>query len=191
MKRTLAFLPLAVVVLVAATVACNKVIPTVPTTPAGNSTTVNGSNAKQIPKAWDVAFGRSKECFYGSGGCLISTTTAMVVPGGQEALADGDITPDGHLLLSVHLDMLDPAIKNELIATQQFVFDHDVVIPQDGLNELCDKQNPSIPHWGGPVGISVGTYPLPVFNGGADQILEMEGIYDSASNSWNWEFHIH
>jgi hypothetical protein len=190
MKRTLAFIPLTAIMLIAAVVACNKVAPPAPATPAGHSTSVNGSNAKQIPKAWDVAFGKTKECFYGRGACLISPTT-MITPGGNEAYADGDVTADGHLLLSVHLDMLDPVITNELIATQQFEFDHEVVIPQDGLNELCDAQVPSIPHWGGPVGISVGTYPLPVTNGAADQILEMEGTFDPAANSWSWEFHIH
>jgi hypothetical protein len=177
--------------IIAAVVACNKVVPPAPSTPAANSTNLNGSNAKQIPQAWDVAFGKTKACFSGTGGCLINPVTAMVVPGGNEALADGDITPDGHLLLSVHVGMLDPAITNELIAKRQFEFDHEVVIPQDGLNELCDRQNPSVPHWGGPVSIQVGNYPLPVINGGADQILEMEGIYNAASESWSWEFRMH
>jgi hypothetical protein len=191
MKRTLAFIPLTVIALIATVVACNKVAPPAPS-PMGNSTnSINGSNAKQIPKAWDVAFGRTKGCHFGPGGCLINESTAIIVPGGQNAAADGDITASGHLLISVHLDMLHPAIVNELIATQQFEFDHEVIIPQHTLDALCDHQTPSIPHWGGPVGIQVGNYPLPVTNGAADQILEMEGTYDSAANSWSWEFWIH
>jgi hypothetical protein len=189
MKRTLAFIPLTAIMLIAAVVACNKVAPPAPS-PAGNSNSINGSNAKQIPRAWDVAFGRTKGCHFGTGGCLI-TETAMVVPGGNEAAADGDITADGKLLLSVHIDMLDPVIANELIATQQFEFDHEVVVPQGMVNHLCDIQDPAVPHWGGPISIQVGNYPLPVTNGAADQILEMEGTYDPAANSWSWEFWIH
>lgn len=190
MKRTLAFIPLTAIMLIAAVVACNKVAPPAPS-PMGNSTSINGTNAKQIPTAWDVAFGRTKNCHFGPGGCLINTTTAIIVPGGQDAPADGDITASGQLLLSVHLDALDPAIVNELIATQRFEFDHDVVIPQHSIDQLCDIQDPAVPHWPGPVSIKVGNYPLPVINGGDDQILEMQGSFDSAANSWSWEFWIH
>jgi hypothetical protein len=189
MKRSLAFIPLTAFVIIAAVVACNKVAPPAPS-PAGNSNTINGSNAKHIPKAWEAAFGKTKECFFGSGGCWFSPPTA-IVSGGNQAYVDADISANGHLLMSIHLDMLDPVIVNELIATQRYEFDHDVVLPQDLVDALCDAQDPAVPHWGGPISIPTGSYPLPVNNGGADQRLEIDGIYDPAVNSWSWEFWIH
>jgi hypothetical protein len=196
MKKT-ALIPLAAVLVIAciAIVSCQKELPVQssangPVTSTAVQRYIGGSN-------WNTLyyFG-TYDSFYGCitpcGFCHATPTQIGYVPNGDdpdnnEALAEISVINGGTLLVSVDLSDIGNYYVNDIVTTGQYNVSRFTSFPQDVVNDACDAVG--VPHWGGPVGISAGNYPVHIESTGGDARLEIEGVYDGATG-WSWQFFV-
>jgi hypothetical protein len=184
--KKVSMISLTALLLAAVTVGCQKTVPQ----PSSNcSTGISGATARSVPNVMVAEIGTGMNCVPGNGICTIEGF--RILRGSDECGITGDITPAGHLLLTANCGSLNPISWDKFLTTGICKLNADIVLPQDAVDAICDGQTPSIPHWGGPMGIAAGDYPITINNGGADKRLEIEGTYDSTDGSWSWAFSIH
>ncbi len=193
MKRTAAFIPLAVILFITAIVSCTKNPPPSP----------SSQNATQGPLAyfggnnWNTLyyFG-TPDSYYGCvtpcGMCNIALRPAGYNPNtndpeNNEALAELSAMSNGHLLISVDMHGIGNYYLNDIITTQRFNVAVDRIIPQELVDAARNGPPVSVPGWGGPVGIIAGNYPVNIDPEGTNSRFEIEGTYAEAAG-WSWEF---
>jgi hypothetical protein len=192
MKR-IAFFPLAVVLFAtaAAVVSCEKTMPTAPSSGSGlhnepNGLYVGGNN-------WNTLwyFGTpdgNGGCVRPCGFCHASPWQFGYQPNGNdpennEALCEISVINGEVLLVSVDLSDIGDSYVNEITSSQRLDVATFTPFPQDIVDAACDEV--SVPHWGGPVGMTAANYPVIIESTAADARLEIEGTYDSGSG-WSW-----
>lgn len=189
MKR-IAFIPLAAVLLAATVVivSCEKTVPS-----------VSSGNVQHQPLAylgasnWNTLyyFGTPDgfgNCYAPCGFCHATPWQHGYMPNGNdpennEALCEISVMNDNRLLVSVDLRDVGEIYTNEIMASERLNVSTFTAFPQDVVDAACDEV--SIPHWGGPVGMTAGNYPVAIESTQADARLEIEGTYDSATG-WSW-----
>ncbi|CAN5894796.1 hypothetical protein BH11BAC7_BH11BAC7_08970 [soil metagenome] len=194
MKRTAAFIPLAVILLITAVVSCKK---TPPPAPSPTSQTISSGPLSYIgARNWNTLF------YFGTpydGGCVqpcgfchatpwqIGYMPNTNDPDNNEALTEISVSRDGLLLVSIDLTGVGNYYVNEMHASQHFNVDRLGVFPQEVINAACDAAG--IPHWEGTVGMAPGNYPISIESSAPDARLEIEGVNDGAGD-WSWTCHI-
>lgn len=191
MKRV-AFIPLAAILLITAVVSCNKTTLPAPTAAAQNENT--GPLAYIGARNWNTLFYFGTPTEFGcQAPCGFCHATPWQIgyqpntndPNNNEALTEISVSPDGVLLVSVDLNGVGNYYVNDIISSQHFRVAQFTAFPQNVIDDACDDAG--IPHWGGPIGIAAGNYPVNVEATGGDIRLEIEGVVDGAGElSWTF-----
>ncbi len=190
MKRRTLLAPLVAVLLLAEAVSCSKSSPAGPAAPVqpagpGPLAYLGGNN-------WNTLF------YFGTyvsslGGCTTPCGFCHATPwemgynpetgdpDNNKARAEITVTPSATLLVSVDLAGIGNYYVNDIVSTGQFSVAADTELPQSVVDEACDAGG--IPHWGGPILVTRGDYPVTI---DADwSRLELEGTFDQATG-WSW-----
>jgi len=189
MKRT-AFIPLATVLVVAAIViaSCEKTVPHSPATPGAANVSARYVGGHNWNTLWYFGTYDYSGCVTPCGMCHTSQLQNGYVPNGDdpqnnEALTEISVMAGNRLLVSVDLSDVGEYYVNDIMTTGHLNVSTFGAFPQDVVNAACDAA--SIPHWGGPVGMTAAHYPVAVESTAEDARLEIEGTYDSATG-WSW-----
>ncbi len=188
MKR-IAFIPLAVILLVTAVVSCTKTPPPSPSSSQNVSTgplAYFGGNNHNILYYFGTPF--NDGCRRPCGGCHVTSLQIGYQPNtndpeNNEALAEISVMSNGKLLVSVDLNGVGQYYVNDIITTQHFTVAQALAFPQSVIDQACDRAG--VPHWGGPVSMQAGNYNVGVDGSGNTSRFEIEGTYNAASG-WTW-----
>ena len=192
MKRTVLFIPLTVIALVAAITSCQK---SLPPSPASAKPTVQ-PQAYLGAGNWNTLyyFGTPDgfgSCYQPCGFCHATPWQRGYQPNtsdpeNNEALAELSLMNDGKLLLSVNLSGVGNVYVHDVRTTGEFHVAADTYLPQSVVDNVCDAAG--VAHWDG-VLVHAGTYPVNIESTADDSRLEMEGSY-TADNGWSWAFFV-
>jgi hypothetical protein len=108
-------------------------------------------------------------------------------PNNNVALGEISVINGRTLLISVDLSDVGNYYVNDILTTGHYNVSRFTAFPQDVVNAACDAVG--VPHWGGPVGITGGNYPVHIESTGGDARLEIEGTHDAATG-WSWVFYV-
>lgn len=192
MKRKI-FIPLAAFVLIssAVIVSCEKNNSPAPS--SGTTGSQSGPLSFLGGNNWNALyyFGTPDgfgNCYRPCGYCHSTPWPMGYAPNGNdpennEALCEISVITGDHLLVSVDLSDVGDFYVNEIMSSEHLDVATFTTFPQDVVDAACDEA--SIPHWGGPVGIVAGSYPVQIESSAGDARLEMEGTHDAATG-WSW-----